>query len=139
MSDNSDNVMFVAELGLYSCTTCGKTFKQKSNARTHYQGVHLNLRQKCDLCGIQVRKLKGHLNDVHKKDLLVTCHLCGKQYFQGRLFKDHMRRTHHVDNEGNMTQTSASEEYYNQINNSSITKYRIKVMELVVLFVLLHP
>ena len=121
-----EEVMFVSDLGLFTCKQCGKTFKQKSNARTHYQGVHLNLRQKCELCGIEVRKLKGHLNDVHKKDLLVTCNLCGKQYFQGRLFKDHMKRTHCLDNQGNILESPLKSA--DEAVTSSITNYKIKVI-----------
>ena len=54
------------ESGQYKCLLCDKAFKQKSNARTHFKGVHLNERQECRICGLLVRKLKAHINDVHR-------------------------------------------------------------------------
>jgi len=84
------------ESGQYKCLLCDKAFKQKSNARTHFKGVHLNERQECRICGLHVRKLKAHINDVHRKESLVPCKICGKLYFAGRLISDHMKKTHGV-------------------------------------------
>ena len=82
------------ETGLYHCISCDRGFKQKSNAKSHYKTVHENVKKQCLICGLFVKKHKSHVKEVHGKNLLVKCQYCDKRYYAGRLYKDHLKKTH---------------------------------------------
>ena len=90
-------VVWNVDTGMYHCQECEKGFKQKSNAKSHYENVHKNVKHKCKTCGKEVRKLKAHIREVHGEKKLVNCEICFKLYPEGRLISDHMLRTHSVD------------------------------------------
>jgi len=52
------------------------------------------MKETCPHCGKAFKKLKHHIRDVHAAKNLVKCDQCDKQYPEGRLFKDHMNKTH---------------------------------------------
>eukprot|EP00092_Neocalanus_flemingeri_P019359 GFUD01020969.1.p1 GENE.GFUD01020969.1~~GFUD01020969.1.p1 ORF type:complete len:694 (+),score=147.76 GFUD01020969.1:33-2114(+) len=87
--------------GLYHCPQCNQGFKQRSNAQSHFKSVHLNVKKQCTHCGQYFKKLKSHIQDVHAMKKWIPCNVCGKEYQEGRLFKDHMNKTHFQDEEGN--------------------------------------
>jgi len=87
--------------GLYHCPQCNQGFKQRSNAQSHFKSVHLNVKKQCPHCGQYFKKLKSHIQDVHTLKKQITCNICGKEYQEGRLFKDHMNKTHFLDEDGN--------------------------------------
>jgi len=89
------------ETGLFHCPSCNQGFKQRSNAQSHYKSVHLDIKSQCTDCGKYFRKLKAHIRDVHLKKNRVTCSICKKEYHEGRLFKDHLNKTHFQDLDGN--------------------------------------
>jgi len=98
---NNKIVPILRTSGLFHCPQCNQGFKQRSNAQTHYKSVHLNVKKQCPHCGQYFKKLKSHIQDVHSVKKLTTCNICGKDYQEGRLFKDHMNRTHFLDEDGN--------------------------------------
>ena len=71
-----------------------KGFRQRSNCSAHHRAVHLNMKETCPHCGKAFKKLKHHIRDVHAAKNLVKCDQCDKKYPEGRLFKDHMNKTH---------------------------------------------
>ena len=71
-----------------------KGFRQRSNCSAHHRAVPLNMKETCPHCGKAFKKLKHHIRDVHAAKKLVKCDQCDKQYPEGRLFKDHMHKTH---------------------------------------------
>ena len=54
------------------------------------------MKETCPHCGRAFKKLKHHIKDVHAAKNFVKCDQCGKQYPEGRLFKDHMNKTHMI-------------------------------------------
>ena len=86
--------------GMYHCPACDKGFKQKNNTVVHYKMVHLKLVQSCTICGLDVKKLRQHMVDVHVAKEKVVCKICSKAYDSGRLIKDHYERVHKVKLDG---------------------------------------
>jgi len=100
----NDNVVpppILNSSGMFHCPQCNQGFKQRSNAQSHFKSVHLNLKSKCLECGKYFKKLKSHIQDVHSEKKMTTCKICGKDYPEGRLFKDHINKTHFQDTDGN--------------------------------------
>ena len=91
----------LASTGLFHCPQCSQGFKQRSNAQSHFKSVHLNVKSQCLQCGKHFKKLKAHIQDVHSEKKMVVCKICGKEYQEGRLFKDHINKTHFQDTNGN--------------------------------------
>ena len=71
-----------------------KGFRQRSNCAAHHRAVHLNMKETCPHFGKAFKKLKPHIRDVHAAKNLVKCDQCDKKYPEGRLFKEHMNKTH---------------------------------------------
>jgi hypothetical protein len=73
------------------CDTCGKVMKATRIAR-HMRLVHMNENQKtkCPQCGIYVKEVQRHINQVHVK---IPCELCGKLVMPGT-FKTHNDQFH---------------------------------------------
>jgi len=94
-------VPLLKDSGLFHCPKCDQGFKQRSNAQTHFKAVHLNLKTQCPQCGKHFKKLKSHIQDVHMEKKIVKCKICGKGYPEGRLYKDHLNKTHFQDDNGN--------------------------------------
>ena len=80
--------------GLHHCPSCQQGFRQKSNCAAHYKAVHMNIKETCPHCGNCFKKLKHHIRDVHVSKEMVKCQQCDKEFPEGRLFKDHMNKTH---------------------------------------------
>ena len=96
----SENQPVLKDSGLFHCPVCQQGFKQRSNATAHYKAVHLNVKEECPHCGQLFKKLKHHIKDVHVSKQLVQCKYCEKKFPEGRLFKDHMNKTHMMDIDG---------------------------------------
>jgi len=86
--------------GLFHCQRCNQGFKQRSNAQSHFKSVHLNVKKQCPKCRLYFKKIKSHIQDVHTVKKLIKCIVCNKMYQEGRLFKDHMNKTHHQNENG---------------------------------------
>ena len=76
----------------FSCTQCGKKFTDSYNFKIHSCG---NERFLCPDCGKDFPSqvcLTHHQNDSHLKISVGFCYRCGKEYYNERPFKRHLKR-----------------------------------------------
>jgi len=76
----------------YKCTTCGKTFYQRSSL-TQHMTMHSGMKtHTCAQCGKSFRLrslLRQHMRK-HDGDLKHECPLCGKKFYVPGLLRDHL-------------------------------------------------
>ena len=66
---------------LYTCETCGKSFKNKNSLNTH-KATHIEVPSPCDICNKvfkSTKVLKHHKNTVHT-DNTFNCNKCPKSF-----------------------------------------------------------
>ena len=79
----------------FLCKICSKTFKQKSGLQGHMETHNEKKEFSCTECAemfLTTRKLKEHINSVHKKiehDAKFPCEYCGKIFFKKKSIRNH--------------------------------------------------
>ena len=94
----------------WQCTLCGSAFNRKTTFQNHKK-LHLGqFRYHCDVCGkgfMGVGDLKGHMA-VHTKKKDYCCPFCSKLFAYKQSFKAHLRDIHHIEDEAEKAQITAS-------------------------------
>ena len=77
------------------CSDCGKEFKNKKYLRNHERIVHTQKLQ-CNICAIEVKDLKSHMNSVHNKGDLRQhkCDQCEKMFKSKKNLNTHKLVAH---------------------------------------------
>jgi len=73
---------------------CGKMFRTKQTATTHYNRMHLEIKEQCRICSEWLKNLPMHLNQVHKQGKKHVCSHCGKIFYKTSDLKVHIERVH---------------------------------------------
>jgi len=80
----------------FLCTTCGKSFKRKSDLKEHFDFYHtkggLYI---CPICGIQITSLSGiRLHKSSHSNSNKKCEVCSKDFLNEWNLKQHMKLSH---------------------------------------------
>ena len=90
--DQKVNAMIEKYEGLWKCSFCGKTSKQKGHIKEHVE-THIPGAYNCHICdlvSVNRKALKVHIRYKHS-ETLGTCGVCGKSGISKVAYKDHVR------------------------------------------------
>merc|ERR1712024_81575 len=100
----------------HKCESCGKSFGQKSNLRTHVKTYHEGKRPNCDQCGKDFATenyLRKHIAAVHDGSRNFPCPFCSKAY----LHKEGLNNLISTVHEGITYQCDFCNKSFTQSNN----------------------
>lgn len=86
--------------GTFSCKLCGKSFVTKGVLNSHFDVIHLGIKNfRCSTCGKffpTPSKLKRHVDGVHLGVKGHSCELCQKSFKQRGHLETHLMAVHAV-------------------------------------------
>ena len=90
--DQKVNAMIEKCDGMWKCSFCGKTTKNKGHIKEHAE-THIPGAYSCHICdhvSVSRKALKVHIRNMHS-ETLGTCVVCGKSGISKVAYKDHVR------------------------------------------------
>lgn len=85
-----------------TCSVCGKAFRTSSGVRLHLRTHTGDKPYKCDICNVKTyaynTDLQRHKRSAHNIiGKVYKCDLCENTYYERKHIRNHMRKTHHQE------------------------------------------
>ena len=74
-------------------TNCIVKFRKKSDMKKHFEIVHQNVKELCNICGESFKNLKYHNESVHQ-GIRYKCNDCAKEYKTEKMLNQHIESVH---------------------------------------------